>query len=403
MPSNPGTPRLLRGINDRAALTLMLEHGPLSRSRLGELTGLSKPTASQLLSRLETAGLVRRSGSSVGRPGPKAQLYEINAEAAYVGGLDVTPARILAAVADLAGRTIGTFELRTPRRAGPDAVAHVLEALDGARADAGLEHAQLARLVIGTPGAFDPRTRRLRYARHLPGWHDADLLERLAEAVGTTLEVYNDVNLAAVAELHAGCAQGSPNFVLLWAEEGLGAAIVIDGVLHRGATGGAGEVGFLPLAETPLVRDVGRTNAGGFQELAGGKQVLELARRLGIRAGTPEAAVTKALATPGVGDEFLDTLAHRVALGLAAIVSVLDPELVILTGTVLLAGGDRLLEKLRDEFAALAVARPTIALSGVPEQPVLHGALHAALVRTRDDVFDTIQSTQAVSSTSGAP
>ena len=213
------------------------------------------------------------------------------------------------------------------------------------------------------------------------------------------LQVDNDVNLAAVAELHTGAAQGSPNFVLLWAEEGLGAAIVIDGALHRGATGGAGEVGFLPLPETPLVRDVGRNNAGGFQELAGGKQVLELARGLGIRAGSPEGAVTKALATPGVGDEFLDTLAHRVALGLAAIVSVLDPELVILTGSVLLAGGDPLLTKVRDEFAALAVARPAIAMSGVPERPVLHGALHAALVRTRDDVFDTIQSTQAVSST----
>ena len=297
MPSNPGTPRLLRGINDRAALMLLLERGPLSRGRLGELTGLSKPTASQLLTRLESAGLVRRSGSSQGRPGPKAQLYEINPEAAYVAGLDVTPTRILAAVADLSGRTVGTFELRTPRRAGADAVVRVVEALDGALADAGLERGKLARLVIGTPGAFDPRTRRLRYARHLPGWHDADLLERLADAVAVPLEVDNDVNLAAVAELHTGAAQGSPNFVLLWAEEGLGAAIVIDGALHRGATGGAGEVGFLPLPETPLVRDVGRNNAGGFQELAGGKQVLELARGLGIRAGSPEGAVTKALAT----------------------------------------------------------------------------------------------------------
>ncbi len=63
-PMRPGTPRMLRGINDRAALDLLLEHGPLSRTRLGELTGLSKPTSSQLLSRLETAGLVVASGSS---------------------------------------------------------------------------------------------------------------------------------------------------------------------------------------------------------------------------------------------------------------------------------------------------------------------------------------------------
>ncbi|MGC4111580.1 MAG: MarR family transcriptional regulator [Nocardioides sp.] len=66
----PGTPRMLRGINDRAALDLLLEHGPLSRTRLGELTGLSKPTASQLLTRLEADGLVVASGSSRGGRGP---------------------------------------------------------------------------------------------------------------------------------------------------------------------------------------------------------------------------------------------------------------------------------------------------------------------------------------------
>ena len=66
---NPGTPSLLRGINDRAALDLLLEHGPLSRSQLGELTGLSKPTAAQLLTRLAEAGLVITSGNTHGGPG----------------------------------------------------------------------------------------------------------------------------------------------------------------------------------------------------------------------------------------------------------------------------------------------------------------------------------------------
>src|SRR3954447_9675679 len=98
---SPGTPSLLRGINDRAALDLLLEHGPLSRSQLGELTGLSKPTTGQLLMRLEAAGLVITSGITNGRPGPRAQLYTVNPGAVHVVALDVTPARILAAVADL--------------------------------------------------------------------------------------------------------------------------------------------------------------------------------------------------------------------------------------------------------------------------------------------------------------
>src|SRR3954453_13610713 len=153
---SPGTPRLLRGINDRAALYLLLEQGPLSRTRLGELTGLSKPTAAQLLTRLADAGLVITSGSSQGGPGPRAQLYAVNPDAAHVAALDGTPTRILAAVADITGRPGGDYELRTPRRAGPGAVEHVVHPLDGAAASAGLGRAALHRLAIGTPGAFDP-------------------------------------------------------------------------------------------------------------------------------------------------------------------------------------------------------------------------------------------------------
>src|SRR3954464_1318178 len=213
----PGTPRLLRGMNDRAALDLLLEHGPLSRTRLGELTGLSKPTAAQLLTRLARDGLVMTSGSSHGGPGPRAQLYAVNPDAAHVVALDVTPARILAAVADITGRTVGEYELGTTRRPRPDAVHNVARAMPGAATSAGLPVSSLRHLAIGTPGAFDPATRRLRYARHLPGWHDPHLLERLADEVGIPIHVDNDVNLAAVAELASGVARGVEDFVLLWA------------------------------------------------------------------------------------------------------------------------------------------------------------------------------------------
>jgi predicted NBD/HSP70 family sugar kinase len=382
---------MLRGINDRAALDLLLEHGPLSRSRLGELTGLSKPTASQLLSRLAAAGLVVASGSSSGGPGPRAQLYAVNPRAGHVAGMDVTPARIVAAVADITGRIVGEHELRTPRRPGPDAISNVVSALDGAATAAGLAVADLLHVAIGTPGAIDPRSRRLRYARHLPGWHDPDLLDRLSEAVGVPVHVENDVNLAAVAELGSGRARGVDDFVLLWADEGLGAAVVIGGRLYGGATGGAGEIGFLPLPGTPLVRDVRRGNAGAFQELAGGPAVLALARSLGLRAASAAAAVRAAVTTPGAGDELLATLGHRLAVGVAALVAVLDPALVVLSGSVALAGGERLRSAVGEELASLSAGRPRLELAGVREGPVLTGALHTSLAAARDDVFDTVR------------
>ncbi|MFI2224837.1 ROK family transcriptional regulator [Streptomyces fradiae] len=431
--ATPGTPRVLRAMNDRAALDLMLEHGPLSRARIGTLTGLSKPTASQLLARLQAAGLVVVTGTSEGRPGPGAQLYGVNPRAAYAAGLDVNPRRVLAAVADLTGHVVGEFTLPVPRRGRPGAVRQVTDALDGAVRAAGLARRDVHRVVIGTPGAFDPSTGRLRYASHLPGWHGPGLLEELAAALPMPVEYENDVNLVAVAEQRLGAAAGYRDFVLLWSEEGLGAALVLGGRLHRGFTGGAGEVGFMPVPGAPLVRNVAKAGSGGFQELAGARVLPALARELGLdvpACGSPEAAVRLLRAAAaeeggavaggedpgpyrrgkgggsygrgedvgpygrredaGVYGRLLDSYATGLATGLAALVAVLDPQLVVLSGDVALAGGEPLRRRVAAELAELAAARPRLTLGAVRERPVLRGALEAALAATRDDVFDTL-------------
>ncbi|MEU7103274.1 ROK family transcriptional regulator [Streptomyces longwoodensis] len=394
----PGTPRVLRAMNDRAALDLLLEHGPLSRTRIGKLTGLSKPTASQLLARLEAAGLVLATGTSEGRPGPSAQLYEVNPAAAHVAGLDVTPDRVLAAVADITGRTVATHEVPTPgRRAAGSVVRQVTDALDGAVKAAGLARDDVRRIVVGTPGAFDPGTGRLRYASHLPGWHSPSLLDDLAAALPVPVEYENDVNLVALAEQRLGAARGHEDFVLLWNQEGLGAALVLGGRLHRGWTGGAGEVGFLPVPGAPLVRHVTKANSGGYQELAGSQALPGLARELGLDdvpsgpyAGAAAALVARAAAEDtATHRQLLRTYATRLATGLASLVSVLDPELVVLSGASLTAGGEVLRALVQAELEELAASRPKLVVGDVQEHPVLRGALESALAATRDEVFDT--------------
>ncbi|MGW4626455.1 ROK family transcriptional regulator [Streptomyces rubiginosohelvolus] len=394
----PGTPRVLRAMNDRAALDLLLEHGPLSRTRVGKLTGLSKPTASQLLARLEAAGLVVATGTSEGRPGPSAQLYTVNPRAAHVAGLDVNGQRIVAAVADVTGATVGQFELATPGRRADSVVRQVADALDGAVKDAGLTRADVHRMVIGTPGAFDPGTGRLRYASHLPGWHSPTLLDELAAFLPMPVEYENDVNLVAVAEQRLGAARGHEDFVLLWNEEGLGAALVINGRLHRGFTGGAGEVGFLPVPGTPLVRQVVKANSGGFQELAGAQAVPRLAKALGIDTPQqPYAKVTAGLLARAAAayeeDEALTELlrqyAQRLATGLASVTAVLDPGLIVLSGGAVAAGGEILRSLIQSELAELAASRPRLVVGEIDRTPVLRGALERALADTRDEVFDT--------------
>jgi predicted NBD/HSP70 family sugar kinase len=388
--AQPGTPSLLRAINDRAALELLLDRGPLSRSQLGALTGLSKPTASQLLSRLENAGLVVPVGTTAGRPGPGAQLYEINPEAAFVAGLDVNASRIRLAVADITGTVVAEHRLATPGRQASGAVDRVREAVDVAVEAAGLGRHLLRQVVIGTPGALDPGTGKLRYAPHLPGWHSRRLLEELTEGLGVPVAVENDVNLAAIAEQRLGAAQGVQDFILLWVEDGVGAAVVLAGRLHRGHTGGAGEVGYMPLPGAPLLRNVRLENSGGFQQLAGAPAVLALAREHGISARTAPEAVAAAVAAARAGDPVvLTALARRLATGLAAIVAVVDPELVLLSGNIPLAGGEELRALVQEELTGLAVPRPRLALSTVQGSPVVAGALQTALATARESVFTT--------------
>ncbi|MFC4535993.1 ROK family transcriptional regulator [Sphaerisporangium dianthi] len=400
--ARPGRPQLLREINDRAALRVMLERGPLTRPELGALTGLSKPTASQLLARLRSAGLVVLDGVREGLPGRTAELYRINPAAAHVAALDVTRTRIAASVADITGAVLGDHLHPTPGRSGGDVVAKVRAAVEGACLRAGVTSDDLHRVVIGIQGAVDPATARLGYAAHIPGWHIPDLAGTLREGLGVPVDIENDVNLVALTERSHGVARGHADFVLLWADEGIGAALVLGGRLHRGATGGAGEVGYMPIAGAPTAKETGKRGDHGFQALAGGPAVLRMLRSHGLRGGDPSRAVRAAVrdaAREGERGEracrALRELAARLAVGLAPIVAVADPEIVVLTGGMLLAGGDVLSALVEEELHALTLPRPPVRLSAVEGSPVLTGALGLALSVTREEVFGSTVSTRA--------
>ena len=146
----------------------------------------------------------------------------------------------------------------------------------------------------------------------------------------------------------------------------------------------------MPLPGAPLLRNVRRENSGGFQQLAGAPAVLALAREHGLSARTAKEAVTAAVAAAQDGDNtVLSVLAHRLATGLAAIVAVVDPQLVLLSGDIPLAGGEELRSLVQEELTGLAVPRPQLALSTVPGSPVVVGATLAALATARESVFST--------------
>src|ERR1700747_2658957 len=287
----PGTPSLLRVLNDRAALDLLLGGEMLTRSQISEYTGVSKVTVSQMLTRLEERGLVAIAGEQAGGRGPNAALYSVVPSSAYVAGLYIEADLVSAAVADVTGRRVADVSVNP--NGDEDPVEVVLGVVERACARAGVDVATLRALVIGSPGVVDPRTGDPRLAVNLPAWHEG-ALDALRDVLHKPVVIENDVNLAAMAERAAGAAVGADDFVLVWLGVGLGLATILGGQLHRGTAGAAGEIGYLPEHAPPLHTATPLPNNGGFHLLAGGAAVRALAGRYGIAAPTAAEAVQSA-------------------------------------------------------------------------------------------------------------
>ncbi len=386
-PPEPARPALLRSLNDAAALRLLLEHGALSRVDMVRLTGISKPTASQLLARLEEAGLVRSLGRSSGGPGRSAVMFELAPACGHAAALDVTPQRIRAQVADITGRIVGEHVLRRPPRAAGSGPANAMLALDPALAEAGLRRRALSSIVIAATGSYDIEGDRLRYARDLKGWSGEGLVRSLQRATGVPVFIENDVNLAAVAERRVGAAQEISDFFLFWAGDGIGGALLLDDRLRRGATGGAGEIAFLQPPGAETVHRPQRSGSGALELWAGGKALADLAHASGLHGRGAVALVTAAVAAGDEGVEFLDGLALRYAQGLCSVIAVLDPGAIVLAGPVVDAGGEPLRVRIGHHLDTMAVTSPRLLLGTVSGNPVLVGAMCTALDHARATVF----------------
>jgi predicted NBD/HSP70 family sugar kinase len=400
-------------LNDRAALDLLLGGEMLTRAQISEYTGVSKVTVSQMLARLEERGLVAIAGEQAGGRGPNAALYSVVPSSAYVAGLSVDFDLVSAAVADVTGRRVA--EVSGNPNGTDDPVELVRGTIEQACASAGIEVTRLSALVIGSPGVVDPRTGDPRLAVNLPAWHEG-ALDALTDAWHKPVVIENDVNLAAMAERADGAAASADDFVLVWLGVGLGLATILGGRLHRGTAGAAGEIGYLPVHGAPLHTDLRHPASGGFQSLAGGNVVRELAAGHGFTAPTPAEAVRAAVSAAGHGDAghgdashgggshgggssdraeaFLGELAHRVAVGVASVCVVLDPGLVVLGGEVGRAGGTVLADRVAAAVASIWPSRPHVVPTGVPGEPVLRGAMLAAVARARSALLASVADPQ---------
>ncbi|MGW2959872.1 ROK family transcriptional regulator [Streptomyces sp. NPDC001220] len=422
----PASPSTARAINDRLALTLLQQEGPLTAGQLKQLTGLSRPTVADLVERLAESGLIAVVGESgEQRRGPNARLYGIVADRVCLAALDVRTESVSVLVSDLVGRVLAEGAVPVGPEAGKAAageaaaVEQAVELVERAVKEAGAAGGgRLHTVGIGAPGLIDPASGELRDSAGLPAWHRrlvAAVQERFPQA---RVGVENETNLAAVAEQREGAARDRDTFVLLWLGHSCGAAVVLDGSLRRGASGGTGEIGFLPVPGTralPSATDC----AGGYHSLVGAAAIAELAGQHGLppaesRGPEPAAAwlvgeavrfggalrrgaMNCATSPIGPADDhrgrpadsalFLDALADRIAVGVAAVVAILDPGCVVLGGEIGSAGGATLAAGVEERLRRMSPLATEVRASVLGGGAVLRGALLTARERAQDELF----------------
>ncbi|MEV6794258.1 ROK family transcriptional regulator [Streptomyces sp. NPDC051320] len=387
----PASSSTARAINDRIALHLLRDEGPLTAGQLKTLTGLSRPSVADLVERLQGAGLITVVGESgARRRGPNARLYGIVADRAHLAALDVRTGSVTVVVTDLLGVTLAEATLPIGRNTGTGpAVEQAVALLERTVHAAGAS--RLHSVGIGAPGLIDPVTGELRATTGLPAWHRKFVLA-LQQRLPATVLVENETNLAAIAEQRSGAARGLGTFVLLWLGHGVGAAVVLEGRIRRGASGGAGELGFLPVPGSGGLPSATRCD-DGFHALVGSAGICVLGAEHGIdavpAAQEPAAAalVRTAPSAGEPGERFLDELATRIAVGVAAVAAVLDPGCVVLAGEVGEAGGAALATRVGAHLARLSPLNTEVRAGILGGGAVLRGALLTARDAAQDELF----------------
>jgi predicted NBD/HSP70 family sugar kinase len=311
-------------------------------------------------------------------------LYEPDPTAGYVLGIDIGRAWIRVAVADLAGTVVARRDTPNRARTAAAVVRTVAREARAAVKDADVGWKRVVHTVVGSPGVFDPSTGRLWHAPNLPDWSKPGLADELRAALTPSTAIDNDANLAAVGERDFGRGRDARSFVYVELGTGLGVGIVIDGELHRGARGAAGEVGYIPW---PGEGDGVHSERGRLEEATSAAAVVAAARDAGMRGDISAKDVFDA-AREGNAKALkaVDVEAERIALLLATISAVVDPEFVVLGGGI---GGsaDLLRPRIEKRLAEMTPLETHIEESELGSDAIVVGAVATALDTARELVF----------------
>jgi glucokinase len=377
----------LRRLNLEKVLALVMDRpGTFTRAELIEASGLSAPTVGSLVSHLIRSGVVRDLGTGPSRGGRRPAFMEFNARHGFIAGIDVGPTRTRLAVADLRGEPLAHDVVATPARLGPEKlIQSLVGSLRALMKQAGVSPDDLIAVGAGAPGAVERDRGVVAFAPNLgaQGWSAVPLRDILERALGVPAVVENDVNLAILGERWRGAAQGHQTCVYITVGTGIGAGIIVDGVLHRGHHFMAGEIAYMCMGTEYLETRAERC----LETLASLKA---LAARWPRSPGSdPANWVVELFQAAQDGDararKVVEDAALLIGMAVANLSLVVDPSLIVLAGA-LIVQGEPLVHEVRRIVARVVPTAPQIVVSALAEEAPLWGCLLVAATEARRQV-----------------
>ena len=354
-----GTLAWLRDRNRQRVVGVLRERGRLSQAEIARVTGLSRTTVHSLVAELKGWAMVQevdtvQPDARGGRPA--IQLVLRDASQAVLG-IDFGHSHVQVAIADMARN------VRAERRCDLDVNHHAVEALDtSARlaaetlAESGFDRSSLVGAGIGIPGPVDREHGTAGSATILPGWVGLRIASEMQRRLGIPVEIENDANLGALAELTWGAGRDCSNFAYVKAATGIGAGLVIDGRLLRGASGTAGEIGHTTLDEEGALCYCG--NRGCLETVASGPSIIRLVANGSDGADGSALTLEHVIELVVDGDvrarRAVSDAGREIGVAVAGLCNLINPERVIVGG-MLSRAGEVLLQPLRESLRRHAV------------------------------------------------
>ena len=334
----PGSQSALRRANQLRVLGAVRAAGSLTQAEIARVTGLSAATVSNIVRELREAGtvMVARTHSS----GRRAQSVSLARQAGVAIGIDFGTSHLRVALSDLGSRILAEEVIAYDVAASAErGVRRAVWLVDTLLTQARVDRSEVIGVGVGFPGPVNAATGEIDSATILSGWAGVRPAEELGDRLGMPVLIDNDANLGALGELIKGAGRGCSHLVYLELSSGVGAGIVADGQLYRGAGGIAGEIGHITVdARGPVCRC---GNRGCLETLVGGPYLLQMLPRP-IGSGEPPPTLRSVIASALAGDpgcrRILSDAGRAVGSGVAIIANLFNPRLVILGGELARAG-----------------------------------------------------------------